>query len=114
MAFPTTVHRPPTTIGASNYSVTVPNSKLRKPAPNGDLTRRLSRRASPLEEAVHLHLVIEQKREQMRRLRQQYLGRNLTSEEKRLVSLAETANQNLEANLDIFLDPPPPKAVNGE
>ena len=52
--------------------------------------------------------------ERLFRMLEQHLGRTLTSEEKRLVSLAETANQNLEANLDIFLDPPPPKAVNGE
>ena len=54
------------------------NAKPRKPSPFGDLARRLENRMTPREEAVHLHLLIEQKRTKMRRLRQQM--RELRSE----------------------------------
>ena len=47
------------------------STKPRKPSPFGDLARRLENRMTPREEAIHLHLLIEQKREKMRRLRQQ-------------------------------------------
>lgn len=52
--------------------------------------------------------------ERLYRMLEQHLGRELTADEKRMVSLSETVGRNLEANQDIYLDPPPPKIASGE